>query len=56
MSPKYKKLLLALAAVASIYLVRATGLDAGLIDEVLEAAVEAAVEEEQVEGVPEQEQ
>lgn len=42
---RYKKLLLALAAVASIYLVKATGLDQGLIDQVLEAAVEAMTDE-----------
>ncbi len=42
---RYKKLLLALAAVASIYAVKATGLDQGLIDEVLQSAVEAVVEE-----------
>lgn len=38
---RYRKLLLALGAVASLYLVRATGLDAGLIDAVLQAAVDA---------------
>lgn len=43
---RYRRLLLALAAVASLYLVKATGLDQGLIDEVLDAAVEALVEEE----------
>lgn len=42
---RYKKLLLALAAIASIYLVKATGLDQGLIDAALEAVVEAVVEE-----------
>lgn len=46
MPKRYKRLLIALAAVASLYLVRATGLDRGLIDEVLNAAVEAFVEEE----------
>lgn len=40
---RYKKLMIALAAVASIYLVRATGLDQGMIDEVLNAAVESVV-------------
>jgi hypothetical protein len=45
MSKRYKRLLLALAAVASLYLVKATGLDQGLIDEVLDALVEAAVDE-----------
>lgn len=45
MNARYKRLLLALAAVASIFLVRWTGLDAGLIDEALNAAVEAFVEE-----------
>ena len=43
---RYKKLLLALAAIASLYLVKATGLDAGLIDAALEAAIEAVTEEE----------
>lgn len=43
---RYKKLLIALAAVASIYMVRATGLDQGLIDEVFNSAVEAIVGEE----------
>jgi hypothetical protein len=42
---RYKKLLIALAAIASIYLVKATGLDAGLIDAVLESAVEAITDE-----------
>lgn len=48
---RYKKLLLALAAIASIYLVKVSGLDAGLIDAVLDSAVEAVVEvPEEVEG------
>jgi hypothetical protein len=51
---RYKKLLLALAAVASLYLVKATGLDQGLIDEVLNAAVEALVEEAPAVEAPEQ--
>ncbi len=42
---RYKRLLLALCAIASIYVVRATGLDRGLIDEVFEAAVEAFTDE-----------
>lgn len=42
---RYKKLLLALAAIASIYLVRATGLDGGLIDDALGALVEAVTDE-----------
>jgi hypothetical protein len=42
---RYKKLMIALAAIASIYLVKATGLDQGLIDEVLDAAIEAVVDE-----------
>ncbi len=45
---KSKRLLLALAAIATIYLVRATGLDQGLIDEVFQAAVEAVTEEEEL--------
>ena len=51
---RYKKLLLALAAVAGLYLVKATGLDQGLIDEVLNAAVEALVEEAPAVEAPEQ--
>lgn len=42
---RYKKLFIALAAIASIYIVQATGLDQGLIDEALNAAVEALTEE-----------
>ena len=42
---RYRKLLIALAAIASIYLVKATGLDAGLIDAVLDAGIEAVVDE-----------
>jgi len=50
---RYKKLLIALAAVASIFLVRWTGLDQGLIDDVLEAAIEAATEAPEIdEGSP----
>lgn len=45
MPSRYKRLLIALAAVASLYLAKATGLDQGLIDEVLDALVEAVVEE-----------
>lgn len=45
MKPKYKRLLLALAAIAGLYAAKLTGLDQGLIDEVLDAAVEAVVEE-----------
>jgi len=41
---RYKKLLIALAAIASIYIVKATGLDQGLIDDVLDAAIEAVTE------------
>jgi hypothetical protein len=42
---RYKKLIIALAAVASLYIVRETGLDAGLIDAVMDGLVEALVEE-----------
>lgn len=42
---RYKKLIIALAAIASIYLVKATGLDQGLIDAALDGLVEAVVEE-----------
>lgn len=45
MPARYKRLLIALTAIGSIYLVKATGLDQGLIDEVLNALVEAVVEE-----------
>jgi len=41
---RYKRLLLALAAVASLYLVKATGLDQGLINEVLDALVESVTD------------
>lgn len=37
---RYRKLLIALAAVAAVYLARETGLDGGLIDQVLEALVD----------------
>lgn len=37
---RYRKLLIALAAIASLYLVRATGLDAGLIDAALDGLIE----------------
>jgi hypothetical protein len=43
---RYRKLRLALSAIASLYIVRATGLDQGLIDEALRAAVEAVTEPE----------
>jgi len=43
---RYKKLLIALAAVAAIYVVRATGLDRGLIDDVFNAAIEAVTSDE----------
>lgn len=45
MSSRYKKLLIALVAIASLYLVKLTGLDQGLIDQLLEAVVEAVVDE-----------
>lgn len=41
---KYKKLLIALAAVGAIYAVRATGLDKGLIDQVFSSAIDAVCE------------
>ena len=49
---RYKKLLIALAAVASIYIVRATGLDGGLVDAVLDAAVEAVTSEPEAAPAP----
>lgn len=42
---RYKKLLIALAAIASLYLVKATGLDAGLIDAVLDAAIDVVTDD-----------
>lgn len=42
---RYKKLLIALAAVASLLIVRETGLDKGLIDDVLDGLIEAVVGE-----------
>lgn len=41
MSKKWKAVAVALAAIASLYLVRATGLDQGMIDRALGALVEA---------------
>jgi hypothetical protein len=49
---RYKKLIIALAAVASLYIVRETGLDAGLIDSVMDGLVEAIVEPEVEAEVP----
>jgi hypothetical protein len=49
---RYQKLMVALAAVASLYLVRATGLDKGLIDQVLDALIEAVVAEPEPVEVP----
>lgn len=46
---RYKKLLVALAAVAAILIVRETGLDQGLVDEVMDAVVETLVYEEELE-------
>lgn len=56
MDKKYKRLLLALAAIASLYLVKATGLDQGLIDELLDAAVEAVVEAPSGAEIPSEEE
>lgn len=42
---RYQKLLLALAAVATIFVVRETGLDKGLVDDVFNGLVEALVGE-----------
>lgn len=41
---RYRKLIVALLAVASIYVVRYTGLDGGMVDQIMEAVVEALVE------------
>jgi hypothetical protein len=41
MKPRYRRLLFALAAIGSVYLVKLTGLDQGLIDEALNALVDA---------------
>lgn len=40
---RYRKLLIALLAVAGLYVARETGLDQGLIDEVMDGIVEAVV-------------
>ena len=42
---RYRKLLIALAAIAVLYIARTTGLDAGMIDAVFDAAIEAIVDE-----------
>lgn len=42
MPKRYRKLLIALLAVAGLYVARETGLDQGLIDAVIEGIVEAA--------------
>ena len=41
MKKRYKRLLLALLAVAGLYLARETGLDQGLIDELMGGIVDA---------------
>lgn len=38
---RYRKLLIALAAIASVYIIRETGLDAGLIDAALDGLIDA---------------
>ncbi len=50
--PKGSRLLLALSAVASLYVCRATGIDGGLIDEVISATVEALREEPMPQPAP----
>lgn len=50
---KWRKLLYALAAVASLYIARATKIDGGLIDDVLNAAVEVVTPDEAPEVAPE---
>lgn len=45
MKPKNKRLLLALLAVAGLYVAQKTRLDQGLIDEVIEGVMEALAEE-----------
>lgn len=52
---RYRRLLLAFAAIASLYLVQVTGLDQGLIDEVLDAIVETVTEEDAPPAPPEAE-
>jgi len=47
MKKRYKRLLIALLAVAGLYAARETGLDQGLIDEVLDGVVEAVYPEEE---------
>ena len=44
---RYKKLIIAVLAIASVYVVRETGLDQGLIDNLMEAVAEAIVEPDQ---------
>lgn len=44
-SNKYRKLLLAVAAIAALYAAKATGLDQGMLDELFEAGVEVIIEE-----------
>ena len=46
MSKRYKRLLIALLAVAALVLAKETGLDQGLIDEVLDGVVEAVYPED----------
>lgn len=45
MPKKYKRVLVAVLAIAAIIIARETGLDQGLIDEVMDGIVEAVVEE-----------
>lgn len=47
MKKRYKRLLIALLAVAGLYIARETGLDRGLVDEVMEGVVEAVSEKEE---------
>ena len=47
MKKRYKRLLIALLAVAGLYIARETGLDQGLIDEVMGGVVEAVSGEDE---------
>jgi hypothetical protein len=54
MKPKHKKLFFAVAAIATVYLVRATGLDQGLLDAAFDGLFDAVVDTTQeVPALPE---
>jgi thiamine transporter ThiT len=49
LSPRYRKLVIALGAVATLLIARETGLDRGLIDAVMDGLVEVVVEPDPIE-------